>query len=402
MQHLTSIRRTAPPMYASGGLLLFLLTLPALSLARDTGWRWHTDTALSAEYTSNVFNLDRSAKGRVKHPSSADRSSGRVRDMDSVDDFFLSSRLEFTGKTRSPLGGKFSIAPRVTYRQHAENPDKSYPEFGLKLRQSLAERASLELELEYKLNAFKKNYLYDTTVTGSVTPAQRVYARGEYDQLDVELKYSQRLWSRKKRSRSLLPGISSASGEVTLGFRRRSFDRFANRDLDILSAGLSLAADLGKRADIKLSYTFANVEAPGNREILVLDEPSIGTDLNGDLDSLDDDIRTLQRVDRSRDDHSLGLKLKIKLARRLRGWVSYRFTLLNYQSNALFDVAHTDREDREHLFRLGTKWKFSKHWAAFIEGKLNRRRVNKDSALVADEDGSKRRASVRLLITREF
>ena len=113
-------------------------------------------------------------------------------------------------------------------------------------------------------------------------------------------------------------------------------------------------------------------------------------------------IRTVQPVDRSRYEHSFAVEMQLKLSRRIRASAGYRFRIFDYRSQALLDPAHSDRKDEEHVARAGFTWKFRKRWEASIEGRFDRRKVNKSEALLDDEEADKQQTIARISIGRRF
>jgi hypothetical protein len=93
---------------------------------------------------------------------------------------------------------------------------------------------------------------------------------------------------------------------------------------------------------------------------MIRDEPDFGLDGNGDGDALDQNVRIVQTVDRSRVDHSLNLKASKKLTDDWTGNASYGLRFQNYDSKETFDVTRQDRTDTRHKFALGLARKYSK------------------------------------------
>ena len=83
--------RLSPVAVALGMLLAATSPAPVSAAVR---WEWRGRVEVEAEYDSNVFNLGSSGKNRVDDQDPVDKANGRIRDMESVDDFIFSPRLD--------------------------------------------------------------------------------------------------------------------------------------------------------------------------------------------------------------------------------------------------------------------------------------------------------------------
>ncbi len=347
-------------------------------------WRWDLDLQDTFEYDSNVFRLSEDLSDRLDSDVSGDRISGRFDDMDSEDDFLISSRARLTAKTDGLDGRQLRIIPGVRYDYFTQNERRSHPEFDLAVEQELGSGREIALDLGYDLDVFKRNYLADATdLTGNVSAAERVYDHGIYDELSAEVHYRHRLWRKRKRDEPFLDA-RRIYGTVLLGYRHRRYDSpFSNRDRNIGEVGLGLSFDLDGRWDIDVRYLLGVVMTDDGREVLIRDEPDFGVDLNGDGDALDENRRTVQRVDRSRLEHSIEVGVSYRFARNWRVKAGYDFTFQDYLSDERFDTTHRDREDLRHAVRLGVEWEFARRLSLEIEGRwiredISRRRLRRD------------------------
>src|SRR5262245_9570504 len=361
-------------------------------------WEWGGGVSIRGAYDSNVFELDHSNKLRVHRKSPTDRANGRVRDMDSVDDYVISPRAEISGVVRSSLG-RLSIIPRAAYHYYFQNARKTYPEFGIEFGQTVTEHSVVAFDFDYELDAFRKNYLHDTNSPDPIISSrERVYTRGIYDEMRLELAYKGRLWKATNPEN----WFQRLTGAVTGGYVKRNFDEFANRDLDTGTAGVSLGSRWAEIVDVDVGYQFADVKAPGKHEVAIIDEPVVGVDLNGDGDAFDNNVRTLARVDRSRFEHTFGSDVKLGLPFHLRAWAGYRYTLFDYTSQAPLDLYYRGRRDDEHVARGGLAWGFAQDWRAAVEGERSWRLTNLSSSVLSDEDSEKDRYIIEITIRRTF
>lgn len=386
-------------------VLLLVAQIPVASPATakdDSAWRWRTDADLTLEYNDNVLGLNQSGRDRVRTQASADQLNGRLNGLDSVDDFGVISEIEFQASRESDCG-RTKISPRFAYTQYIENSQLSFPELGLQLEQSLCDAGALKFDLEASIGVAKRNYLAGTVGTGEITDAERIYRRGRFDDWELNVGYEHRLW-RHKKSRRKNFALAEVTGEVEFEYGQRIYRNgsFANRDLDVWGVGLGLESDLGKWIDLGVSYRFARVDAPGRSEVLILDEPDVGSDLNGDFDALDSNIRTVASVDRSRNEHRFGADLDLRLHKRVRAWLSYDYAMFDYLSDRRLDLSFRDRRDAINRVGAGVRWRLTKIFAITLEGIYSDRAVNRSASLDEDEDGQKERTIVRIGIGARF
>lgn len=333
--------------------------------AQENGLRWRWDLFFEEKlsYDSNVFELSDKLRDRFKENRPGDDVSGRFDDMDSIDDVVVSSRLKLVSKVRGAGANRFRVIPSIRYDYYALNESKSHPTFGVSFERGSRSGSRISLDLEYELDAFAKNYLEDVTDSvGSVSAMDRVYARGEYDEASASIKYKTRLWKRQKKSQSFLDARRIA-GFAELGYARRDYDGpFFNRDRNSVDLSLGVSIEFGKRWKFNTDYEFDFVSTDNGKEVLVRDEPEFGIDFNGDGDIDDLKRRTEQRVDRSRMDHTLDIRLRYDIAKHWDAWAGYAFRYQDYLSSERFDTRR-GRDDFEHRVRAGVGWDIDSSWS---------------------------------------
>ncbi|MDP6980670.1 MAG: hypothetical protein QF570_19070 [Myxococcota bacterium] len=390
--------------------MVFVLFIPATAGAKEKGkkntWRWHIESELASEYETNVFGLTTSGKGRVETQSQTNIDNGRLKNMDSIDDFAVVPEVKVVASRKTPLG-RFSIEPTASYHQYTMNPALSYPELGVTLRQNLPGHSSVSLRADGAIGVFKRNYFDDSVGTGVIDKADRIYRTGRYDDWDIRVEYERRLWKgskkHRKKAKKTLIWPMELEGKLKSEYGQRRFRKhFSNRDSDTWNAKASLGADMGRFVDLELGYRFAMLFARGDREAVLLDEPDLGIDLNGDFDSNDDNVRDDVKIDRSRNEHKIGMTMKVKPFDRVKSWVSYDFRLLDYESNEDMDLSHRGRRDQVHAVGAGVSWKFAKRWVASAETELAFRNTNRDASLLGDEDSEKQSTLVRVSVGTRF
>ena len=382
---------------------LSVLLAPCL-LAGGTGFaqdEWKVEARSGFGNDSNPFRLSDRQIDRLLADLPVDAINRRFSDMNSVDDSSLSVNLEAEGWMSSPLGGNLRLTPRAAFHHYFKNTKKDFAEFGLELRQPVGRKGRATLELGYTLDAFKRNYLVDATdYTGEVTASEEVYAPAAYDEAVVVLGYRHRLFRRRKKEAGRVRGLT---GEVLVGGRwRRYGGPFRNRDQNGALLRLACRLDLGPVVDLEADYSFEKVYSPAGGEVLILDEPFFGFDFSGDGDVDDLDRRTVQTVDRSRDEHGLELGVRITLPSQCRVRLRYGLVGQSYTSTARFDVANRGREDLRHRVRLDADWRVTPRWAFGVEGEWRQEIVRRPVDPEADEDEGYRQWKMLLAASCRF
>lgn len=305
--------------------------------------------ALEAELDNNVFLLTQGRKRAVDDPSAADVASGRFANMESSSDVVAQARggvgLEFDG-----LGGRaLAFSPALRYDLYTRNSERTHLTASVALAQSLPRGMRTRLEAAYTPSYFRKNSLADAADAngdGGIAPEERTYAPAVYSAGDVEL--AQRFRLRKSTRRSRL-GLEL---DLAAGYYARSYDApFAGRDLSGPRFRSTLDIEPGRRAAFTLEYVFEALSADSGEEVLIMDEAEAGRDLNANGTATDQNVRTVQLVDRSRRDHELRAGGRFDVARRTDLRVRYGLRFRGYSSDQPLDLGHRDRRDTRHDVR---------------------------------------------------
>lgn len=299
--------------------------------------------SVTGEYDDNIFLLSSSRKNSLNNPSSTDAASGRFNAMENPADAIAQFEGGLSLETPGAGGRPFALQPSIEYNHYARNTERNYFTAALALQQALARGSRLRFTAAFTPDYFAKNYLADATDTNgdkSISPSERRYAAARYSETDADLKFRFRI--RKGTKSSPL----AARVDVGAGYYTRSYDApFSSRNLRGPTVAAELGVDPARRAAFTLGYKLGVLTSELAPEVLILDEPAVGADLNGNGRATDLAVRTVQTVDRSRTEHEalIGVQLAMTPGTSLRGNVGFRSRM--YSSDQKFDVAHRDRRD---------------------------------------------------------
>lgn len=332
-----------------------LLVLSATSLASQgapTGapvpksrtWKVSTRLDANAEYDDNVFLLPASRKDNVASPSAAELQSGRWDLMESFADVVGTVRAS-AAFTRDGLGGRdLSFAPAVGYEYFAQNAERRNVSVSLAVAQDLRRDGRVRLRAGYVPSYYSRNYLsdaVDANVDGSISQDERRYARGDYREFGVELDYRLRL-AKSRRSRPF-----GAFLDFGVGYADRAYDApFAARDFSGPTAAVRLELSPRRGVEFETSYEAAFLSSPVTDQVILLDEPTFGEDLNGNGNATDLSARAVRAVDRSRTEHVVAQTARFELGRRTDLELLVRYRFRDFTSGEPYDVANNGRRDQ--------------------------------------------------------
>jgi len=130
--------------------------------------------------------------------------------------------------------------------------------------------------------------------------------------------------------------------------------------------------ELGLRASFEVGYDYSSLGATASNQVLLIDEPDFGQDLNGNGTATDLDARVLTMVDRSRREHSLGASFQLDLSKPVGLTVGYEHRWRRYTSDESLDVANRGRRDARDQMSVDLRFRVAKdlrlrvggvHWA---------------------------------------
>lgn len=159
--------------------------------------------------------------------------------------------------------------------------------------------------------------------------------------------------------------LEKVYGKAFAGFEKKDYDSpfDSTRSTDNLLAGMGVDLEFGGGAELSFKYTFDNITADAASEVLILNEADFNVDFNGINGIENVDARTVQNVDRSHNDHTLGVRGRINLAPGWYGEARYDLRFQFYKSEERFDVTRVDRTDVRHRIRVGVEGELNKNWS---------------------------------------
>jgi hypothetical protein len=325
---------------------------------KNKGWRIAPTLRLGAEYDNNLFLLSTSKKDDVANPSAAAVTSGRYAEMESANDVLTTMSAGLSLKGPGLFGRSSLVSPEVAYELYARNTARSNVSLGLSLQQDLSAGSRVRFKGRLMPSYFARNYMADAVdqdLSGSITPEERVYATGEYRESELGADYRLRLAKSTKKH-----GIG-ASLQVGGGYYDRSYDApFAGRDLHGPILGAELLMELGRRISFEVSYDYSSLSATASNQVLLIDEPDFGQDLNGNGTASDLNARVLTMVDRSKREHSLGASVLLELSRPVDLSLGYEHRWRRYTSAQSLDVVNRGRRDQRDQVSADLRFRLAK------------------------------------------
>jgi len=367
---------------------------------KDRSWRMDPRLQLAAEYDDNIYLLPASKTDDPGAPSAADLVSGRYTGMEASADVITSVNASL-GLRGSGMGGRdFTITPRAGYELFARNGERSNATVGLTLEQQLRRDGRLRLRADYQPGYFSRNYLadaVDANANGTITPEERVYARGEYHGSELQADYRHRL------AKSTRTHPFGAWLIVGAGYAARAYDApFSARDFSGPIAAARLQFDLASGMELTTSYDLAMLGSPVTTQVILLDEPVYGEDLNGNGNSTDLAARALRTVDRSRTEHVIGESARFGVGKDTDVELSVDYRMRRFSSDEPYDVANNGRKDHRLQFGADLSHKFSKGVRMFAGASYGSQGLNRRTDLGAEgavDDYTKLRAHAGVRLT---
>ena len=364
-------------------------------------WKFDPRLQLVTEFDNNIYLLPANQLDNLGAPSAAALASGRYTGMEAAADLITSidASLAMQG---SGIGGRdFTVTPAFGYEFFARNGERSNATVGLTLEQMLRREGRVRLRAGYQPGYFSRNYLADArdvNANGTITSDERVYARGEYHESELQADYRLRL-AKSTRSHPFGAWLT-----VGAGYASRAYDApFLARDFTGITAVARLRFELPGGLELTTSYDLAMLGSPVTTQVILLDEPVYGEDLNGNFTSTDLNARAVRTVDRSRTEHVIGESARFGVGEDTDVELSVDYRMRRFTSDEPYDVANNGRKDNRLQFGADLTHKFSKGVRMFAGASYGSQGLNRRTDLGAEgavDDYTKLRARVGIRLSR--
>ena len=356
---------------------------------------------LLMDYDGNVFLLPSSKKNNVATPSAPDVVSGRYADMDAFADMITTGRAAIGLRGNGFNGRNLTLTPTVTYEFYALNAERRNVSLDVSLVQALRRDGRFRLRAGYVPAYFARNYFADATdanVDGTITPEERVYARGDYSEFGTQADYRLRL-AKSTRAKPFGAFVIFGAGYAS----RRHDAPFGARDFNGPTGTFRLVVAPRRGLEFETSYDVAVLTSAVTPQVVLLDERVYGEDLNGNGNATDLSARTVRSVDRSRSAHTVGQAMRFEAGKRtdVELMVEYRFR--RFTSDEPYDAANNGRRDQRLQVGVDLERRLRKGVRLLAGVRYGSQQLNRRTDLGAEgavDDYTKLQARLGLRVTR--
>lgn len=314
---------------------------PSSSATSTSSWSYKTSFSTKAEFDNNVYLA--SSKGRSAIDASGAATGGRYTEMSSASDVITVIRagVELEG---NGIGGRpLSVTPRAAYDYYTQNAARRNAQMDLTIAQALGNGSELRVRGAVTPRAFFKNYMIDAVDRngdGTIAADERQYAAADFREAEAGADYRMRL------NKSTAKSPMGATVRMGAGYYTRSYEtRFAGRDLKGPTANADLVVSATRDLRFTLGYDFGALSGTATPTVVLLDEAAYGQDFNGNGTRSDVKVRSVQMVDRSRNEQQAALKAQTSVGRRTDLELAYARRWRSFGSTQPFDVANNGRND---------------------------------------------------------
>lgn len=349
---------------------------PRGSAAVEKSWRATPGVRVETEYDDNVFLLSPGKRSELEVPADA-TPTGRFAGMQSASDLITTMQAGLGAKGPGLLGRTLELTAGARYELYARNADRRNLSLRVAAEQSLPHGKRLRFRASVTPSYFAKNYLADALdrdLDGDISPDERVYASGSYDDITVGLDYRFRLAKSTKRH------PFGATLQPSVGYYARTYEApFSGRDVSGPTAGLTLAMDISPRAGLDIEYAFESLMATPTRQVMILDESAFDRDFNGNGTSDDSFARAVEMADRSRVEHAIAASFRYELSARADLELEAEHRSRSFRSAQQFDVANNGRSDSRNTIGAELSIKLARGVRLVAGGEIASQRINREN-----------------------
>lgn len=353
------------------------------------------------ESDDNIYRLAPARLADLANPDARDVASGRYALMPTGADDILRTRLEAVLEGPGIGGRPLRMLPAVEYESYRNNTERSNLRLDLEVEQDLRRGRALTVKGQYTPRYFHRNYLADAIdVDGDlrIQREERVYARGAYSELELRGDYQLRLRDSKRDKPLRVYAI------LGLGYTARDYDApFVARS----TAGPSLRGRLRleptRSITLVTTVDLAKLDSPVRDQTVLIDESLLGEDLNGNGSAVDNNVRVVTPVDRSRNEQTIEQRITARIGERLEltGTVSQRWR--QFTSDVRLDIANRDRRDRNREISLEAEYRLLRQIRILGRVRQDIQRLNQAEDLGAEgtvDDYRRNRVELGLRLSR--
>ena len=350
-------------------------------------------------FDDNVFLLSPLRKRGLAVPTVAEQTSGRYADMRNASDAITTLELSLSATANGFTGRDLVVTPSVAYEWYVRNAERSNTTIDVVLEQALPHQRRARVIGSLQPRYFTRNYLadaVDANASGTISAAERVYARGGYQESTMRADYRLRLVKPPSG------GALAAWLLVGVGYSDRAYEApFSARDLAGPTAAARFDLDLNRGVGLQTTYDLAVLDGSRAPQMILLDEPVFNEDFNGNAVATDLNVRAVRPIDRGRVEQVLAQSATFAVTKRTDIDVSVELRWRRFTSEETYDVANNGRRDQRTEFGLAMTHRFSKVVRMSVDGRFSTQRLNRPADLgglgeVDDYSKSQVRAAFRI------
>jgi hypothetical protein len=316
------------------------------------------------EYLDNVYRLTEDQISDMKDAIGEDQTSGRFKDMDSVEDFIVQPVIGLKYDAKNPIGGKFDLTSWIKYDYYTKNDNSSFPEGRIRISNTIGKKGELTLQGDFVSGFFKKNYLSsvdDLDGNGNIPKVERIYSAATYDEYKGTISYEYDILKNKEKN------ISEFEIQPFMGIEKRTFNPiFSNRDKSTAFAGLGMTLEFISKIDLEMIYQHEAVSGSDEEELALFDETIAHLDVNGD-GKIKSNAPLWTHIDRSCKINTIEINPTFQLNKKISLALGYKRSVTAYESDNRLDIDHFKNTTYRRQIKSEIDCKFNEEWSARFE-----------------------------------